>query len=810
MQSADRYSRSSTEPGRAVPQPPLLEIVLLGPFKVLVDGEPVDERRWQRRKAKTLIKLLAVEPHHQMHREQLAEMLWPELDPETSLANLHKIIHAARRALEPQLQQGARSSFINTEGQQVILCASNLIIDAEVFEQTLSAAFKSNDPNDYEAGLAVYKGDLLIEDPYEDWAAVKREKLRLLYRDSLRRLALLYEQDGRTDLAIARLNELIARDPSNEEAHRTVMRLWARTGKRSQALLQYKLCCEAVRKELDVEPDKSTTELYNRILAGEIGPVSPEVARASSSVAIEPSAGERLTPPRIEDATPNTTDKTPDAISTKRPPARLRRLWWTVSVIVALAVTSLVLLKMQSHGVGAINALAVLPFVNESGDPSLEYFSDGITDSSIASLSQLPGLRVTARLSVFSYKSRHVDPQTIGRELAVNAAVFGRVSQDGERLTVTVELVDASSGERLWTKLYSHDASDLLEIEQEIAHDISARLRPQFGADLKQRAANRGTDDEEAYREYLKGRYQWNKRSPEAMAKAVQHFRRAIELDPTYGLAYAGLADALTLGGGTKLLPHEYLPKARAMAMKALEMDETLAEAHATLGLIAESSDCDFSLAESEFKRALDLNPNYAAAHHWYGEMLAYAGRFDDSLAELRVAAALDPLSLAISRDRGMVLWYARRFDQAVEQLRGIVQFEPAFADAHVYLGLIYQHQGMFEQAIEEFRAAVEFEKNPAYMALIAPLYAKVGKIEESRSARRQVEEHIREGDFSAWTSAQYYANIGDKDQAFKWLEKADEEHRGALLPLKVDPSLDSLRSDPRYADLMRRIGFPN
>ncbi len=327
----------------------------------------------------------------------------------------------------------------------------------------------------------------------------------------------------------------------------------------------------------------------------------------------------------------------------------------------------------------AITSLAVLPLVNASADPQMEYLSDGITETIINSLAQLPQLRVMARSTVFRYKGREADPQAVGHELGVGAVLTGRVSQVGESLIISMELVDVAHGWQLWGEQYNRNPADIFALQEEIAREISGKLRLRLTGEQQQRLTKRYTESTEAYQAYLRGRYHWNKYTREGLKKGTAYFQQAIDLDPGYALAYAGLADSYYRLSNLYLPPREAMPKAKAAAMKALEIEEMLAEAHASLGLVRFWYEWDWQGAEREYKRAIELNPGYAIAPLWYGLQLMALGRFDDALAEMKRAQDLDPLSLVINTNLGGTLYRARRYDQAIEQCRRTLEIDSSF-----------------------------------------------------------------------------------------------------------------------------------
>jgi TolB-like protein/Tfp pilus assembly protein PilF len=451
-----------------------------------------------------------------------------------------------------------------------------------------------------------------------------------------------------------------------------------------------------------------------------------------------------------------------------------------------------------------------MPFVNDSGNADVEYLSDGMTETLISSLSQLPNVNVKGRSSVFRYKGKETDPQTIGKELNVQAILNGRVAQRGDQLRLTLELVDASTENVIWSQQYKRKEADLVALQSEIALDVSTKLRTKLSGADEQKLTKSYTANPEAYQLYLRGRFYWNKRTGESLRKSVEYFNQAIEKDPNYALAYAGMADAYGLipffFAGP---PQDYFPKAKAAAKKALEIDDTLAEAHTSLALVLLVYDWNIAEANRELQHAIELNLNYPTAHHWYGENLGAMGRFDEAIAELKRAQALDPLSLIINADLGEVYIWARQYDKAIEQLRKTIEMDQSFYYAHWRLGVAYEMKGSLQQAIAEYQSARELNDDPWVLALLGHAYAISGKKDEALKTLDKLRETSKQRYVSEYAFAAVYAGLGEKDQAFQWLEKGYEDRNDLLIQLNVDPLFDNLRSDPRFADLVRRIGLP-
>jgi TolB-like protein/Tfp pilus assembly protein PilF len=459
----------------------------------------------------------------------------------------------------------------------------------------------------------------------------------------------------------------------------------------------------------------------------------------------------------------------------------------------------------------AIDTLAVLPFVNASADSNTEYLSDGISESIINNLSQLPHLRVMARSTVFRYKGKEVDPQKVGQELRVRAVLTGRLLHRGDTLIVQAELVDSAKGSQLWGGQYNSKLVDMLAVQEEISQEISERLRLRLTGEQKTRLAKRPTENVEAYQFYLKGRYYWNKRTEEGFHRAIEYFGEASEKDPNYALAHAGSADSYILLGEYGLLPaNDAYPRARKAATKSLELDDMVAEAHNALAVVKEDYDWDWPGAEREFKRAIELNPSYATAHQWYGELLSKLGRHDEAVAEIKQAQQIDPLSLIINTMYGYTLVLSGQDDLALDQLRKTLEIDPNFAHAHWELGIAYVREGEFAKAIPEFQTATTLSPDiNQYKAGLGHAYGRAGKNAEARKLLYELKELSKRRYVSGCDCAAIYAGLDEKDRAFACLEEAHEQHDYTLTSAKGNPLFDPLRSDPRFQDMLRRIGLP-
>ena len=446
-----------------------------------------------------------------------------------------------------------------------------------------------------------------------------------------------------------------------------------------------------------------------------------------------------------------------------------------------------------------IQSIAVLPFVDESADPDAEYLNDKIAESLINSLSKLPQLRVVPRSVVASYKGRVIDPRKAGQELNVRAVVTGRMSRHGDIISIQADLIDLENVAQLWGQHYDHKLSDVLLVQDDISRDIFENLRLKLNVEEKKQL--------EAYRLYLKGRNAWNKRTSDALQDAIDFFNQAIAIDSNYGAAYAGLADCynmLVVYG--RLQPKEGFPKAKDAAAKALEIDESSAEAHTSMAFIKFRWDWDRSATEAEFQEAIKLKPAYAPAHQWYSSYLVAVERFDEAIAEAKRTEELEPLSFVGSSHLGWIYYLAGQNDKAIAQCRKILELDPSSFPARRYLGLAYEAKGMNAEAIAEFEKGVKLSGSPLMLALLGHAYAVAGRTAEAKQVLTDLQQLQDQRYVSPYTVAAIYAGLGDQEQAFKWLERAVEERDIWLMNLKVDPVFAKLRSNRQFTDILARI----
>jgi TolB-like protein/Flp pilus assembly protein TadD len=458
-----------------------------------------------------------------------------------------------------------------------------------------------------------------------------------------------------------------------------------------------------------------------------------------------------------------------------------------------------------------IDSLAVLPFGNTGGDPEHGYLSDGITGSLINSLATLPKLRVMAQSTVSRFKVRDIDPQAVGRELGVRAVLTGRIMQSGGSLRIGTELVDVATGSQLWGAQYDRKPRDIFAVQDEISSEISGKLRLQLTRAEKKQLTKRHTESAEAYRLYLKGRHHWNRWTEEGFYRAIEYFQQAVENDPTYALAYAGLADCyVLLGWNSYLPPKAAFPRGKVAAKAALQFDPELAEAHTPLAALLWLHDWEWDKAQTEFKRSLELGPTYPTANHWYAEYTMTMGRHDEAMVRIRKSQDLDPLSLIINVSVGWSLYFARRYNDAIEQLRRTLDLDPNYPVTHWILGLLLRNTGRYEEAIAEGEKGVNFSGgSPLMRAALAHTLGTAGRTKDAVQILDELTKLAQQKYVAPYFFAGIHIGLGENQRALEYLEKSYEEHSHWLIYLPLDPSMDALRDNPAFQSLMQRVGVP-
>jgi len=459
-------------------------------------------------------------------------------------------------------------------------------------------------------------------------------------------------------------------------------------------------------------------------------------------------------------------------------------------------------------GSKAIQSIAVMPFVNESGNKDIEYLSDGMTETLINSLSQLSNLNVKARSSVFRYKGKETDPQTIGKELNVEAILNGRITQRGDQLTLSLELINAQTENVLWGNKYERKSSELVSLQAEIARDVSSKLKTKLSGKDEQKLTKEYTSNPKAFEAYLKGRFYWGRRTGDNLKKGITFFNQAIELDPNYSLAWSGLADSYAVLPYYTLTPgKEAYPKARDAAEKAVDLDPELAEARTSLASAIQNQ-FDITGAEKEFKAAIKLNPKYATAHQWYGQVLMVKGDLEGALRETRKSSELEPFSAVKSLSVGMQLYFLGRDNEAIAQFRKGLEIDGNFAFTHRYLGYVLAKQGKYDEALSEMKKAAE--QDPLHFTPgIGYVYALSGDTQKAREILRQELDRRKLEGYVDMNIATIYVALGEKEKAIESIEEAFREDAFDLQWVKADPVFAILNTEPRYQALLKKIGFP-
>jgi TolB-like protein/Tfp pilus assembly protein PilF/tRNA A-37 threonylcarbamoyl transferase component Bud32 len=479
-------------------------------------------------------------------------------------------------------------------------------------------------------------------------------------------------------------------------------------------------------------------------------------------------------------------------------------------LLLGLAMAPRAWLNRMIAGGGQIHSMAVLPFINGSSDPNIEYVADGVTDGVISSLSRMSELKVMARNTVFSYKGHEVNAQKVGKELNVDAVLMGKVSRRNDMISIQVDLVNVADGSELWGDQYTRNMADLLTVQGDIAKEIYSNLRPRLTGEEAQGLGKHATENPEAYQAYLQGLFYWNKWTEDGFKKASSYFTQAVTMDPNFALAHAGLADTYTfMGDSGYVAPREVWQKAKDAATQAVRMGESLPEAHISLALVRENYDWDWAGAEAEFRKAIQLNPNSATAHHWYGDCLTKLGRFEEARQELKKAQELDPLSLLINTSVGWQLYFSRQYGTAIEQLQKTLQMDQNFVPAQHAIEAAYAQNGMYKDAVAERQKVLTLSGNPDLAAAIGADYAQSGYPGVMQSWLEGLKEVSKRGYVSAYNIAEIHARMGEKTQALAWLEQALNQRDSKLTYIRVEPAFDQMRSDPHFQHIVRSLGMP-
>lgn len=553
---------------------------------------------------------------------------------------------------------------------------------------------------------------------------------------------------------------------------------------------------------------KYTDETLNYCLDDGRALIDGPAARDESPTAILPSA-----PTDTESTTklyPNRPAEDP-SLPAKSPP-RNKRIFIRAALVAVVVIIAFVGYRFIPGGspAGQIESIAVLPLANDGGGQDLEYIADGMAESLTSSLSRVPDLAVKARSSVFNYKGKNVDLKTVGRELGVQAILTGRVLQRGEQITLALELVDTQTGNQIWGEQYSRRQADLLALQSDIARDVSRELRQKLTRAEEQQVLRNHTADTEAYQLYLKGRHHLMKVTRPETEKAVTYFSQAIERDPTYALAYAGLADAyraLAIAG--EMTPTEYLPKGKAAALKAIEIDENVGVAHAVLGFIVLWNDWNWAESEKHLKRAMELDPGLSDAHIYYANLVSNLGRHEEALASARRARELDPLNTRVNALEGQFLLHAGRPDEALARLNANLELDPNHWLTRFFITSAYIEKRMYPEAIAEARRARAIYESPRSVSFLGYALARSGHQAEARAELAELLAISKEKYVSPYNVAMIYNGLDERDKVITWLERGIEVHDPRMIFLTVEPKWHNLKGDPRFDAIVRKVGLP-
>lgn len=736
----------------------VLQVKFFASFEVLRNGEPVQNKAWPQRKTQTLLKILLHQRGQVYTQDQLIDMLFPEQDPDSASRNLHKRVSELRRILEPALKRGQESSFVIRMGQGYGFSQDeNCWTDLEDFTREVSKARRRQENGEwklalesYKQALELYQGDFLDEDRYEEWTLEPRDRWRERYLTTLEGATECHMRQGHYPWAIEAAQTALTQNEYSEALYRQLLVCYWRSGEQSKISQTFQKCLNAL-KELGLEPSTETAKIYANIQGGEtagLESIYPALRRVSA----------KATPAREENP----------------------------------------------------RSIAVLPFVNVSPDPENEYFSDGLTEELINALTRIEDLQITSRTTAFAFKNKNLPLSEIGQQLGVATALEGSVRKAGNRVRVTARLVQVSDDAQLWSERYDRELEDIFAIQDEITQHIVENLKLTLSSEENELLTKHYTENLEAYNLYLQGRYFWNKRAIEGLEKAIELFEQAIQLDPDYALAYAGLADTYNiLSEYDWLSPKETLPKAREAARKALEIDDSLAEAHASYAYVCFYYDWDFEKAETEFKRSIELDSQYPVARMWYSNFLMAMGRTEESLSEIRIAQELEPLSTLYSACAGSMCYFAREYDEAIDHALKSLEMEPQFGLANVILTWSYEQKEMFKDAIFQGQRAIDLIDSPQVQSYLGHAYASSGEEDKAREILKALIEQSEKRFVSPLCIATIYAGLGELDEAFEWMEKAYEVRSFDITYLNVWPMVDNLRSDPRFDEILERIGLP-
>lgn len=732
------------------PETSTLRVYQFGRFEVWRSQELISAQAWGRRKNQQLMKILLSRRGQVFSTDQLIDFMFADQEPEAALGNLRGRVGELRRVLEPDMARRTDSRYVLTLASGYCFSdQASCWVDTEQFQQELDAARQARKQADWtnavkyaQAAVALYRGEYLAEDPYEDWLLPLRQQWRERFLEALEGEAEAHLKLGDFSAAAESSRKAIRYEPTRESAHRCLMLTLYFAGQQAEAQKAYEACAQTLQRELSVEPSAETIKLHQQLQKRELA--APASALSSP----------------------------------------------------------------------AVNSILVLPFANLTQEPETDYFSDGLTDDLIAQLARLPGVKVIARASAMRFKESLHLPQDVAKQLNVDLMLEGSVRRDAHHVRVVAKLKKTGTDEYLWVESYERPLTDLFAIQSEVAQRIALALKARLSPREQARLVRRPTHSMEAYHVYLKGRFFLNQNTEEGYHKAIQHFQKAIAMDAQYALAYAGVADAFNaLAFFNFLAPKDGYLQAKEAALKALELDESLGEAHAALGEVKLFYEWTWPEAEVALRRAIELNPGYPTAHALYSRFLLYHQRFDAGLDHIRQAQELDPLSMGVNRDVGYAYYLAARYEAAHAQLQLALELFPQDRYAHFLLGLVYLEQGQFEQALAAFEAAEQSDAGgDPYLGMLIQanrgiVRARQGKRKQAQAVLAQLLKRSPQRD-RASVIASLYAALEDYGQTFHWLGKAYEEKDPWLLHLNVWRATQSVRALPQFQALLGKLGW--
>jgi TolB-like protein/DNA-binding SARP family transcriptional activator/Tfp pilus assembly protein PilF len=752
-----------------------------------------------------LIALLVATRGRGMTRDKLIAYLWADADSERGRRYLSDSVYRINQAI----------------GAEAVTSAGDLLrVDTEVLRSDLVDFEDAVEKGEHEAAAALYVGPFLdgfflSDSPeFERWVDIERDRLSRMYGGALEALAETARLSGYAPRAAEWWRRRANHDPLDSRVALSLMKALEASGARAAAIQHARVFAALMRQEIGTEPDVEI-ERYAELLRRSAD-AAPGTVRAPAV------AGTPTTPPIPAPPAPAGLS---DSISLPESPPvapRPRRRRYVVAAIalVVLMVGAAWIFSGQSSAPPAPVAVAVLPFIDLSPARDQEYFSDGISEELINTLSQIEGIQVSSRTSAFAFKGKGTDVREIGRALRASHIVEGSVRRTADRFRISVQLVNVADGYHVWTETYDGEMRDVLTIETDIARAVAEKLQGKLiggsPSAVASHPAGVSPEAHELYMRgrhslYLKGRYAWYRRTEEGMRSAATFFQQAVDKEPRYARAHAGLGDAYAvLGFYDYLPPHEAFAKSEQAATRSIELDPTLGAPHTTLGYINLYYHWNWPRAESEFRRAIALDPNYSTAHQWYANFLTAMSRFDEAEREMRRAQELDPLSLIANAALGWVYYYAAAFDKSVEQCRQTLELDPQYAVALLWSGWALQELGRFPEAIDHHRKAVALTSGGAlYVASLARAHAAAGDRPNAMKLLRELETRSQRGQYvPAYELAKIHAALGDHDRAFDSLGRALKQRAHSMVFLEVDPQLRSLRDDPRYAGLVRDVGL--